>query len=123
LGENCELLRGGGGDLGGRGGPLEVGRAAPRAGSAARGIDENAVDFKPTYDGQDEEPVVLPIAFIFRRNAEPGPSSFGDEPGPPRPPAGSLLGIGRSRPRRAAWVLHDPHGAVADPHHHAVHLV
>src|SRR5665647_22489 len=27
------------------------------------GIDENAVDFRPTYDGQDEEPVVLPAAF------------------------------------------------------------
>jgi topoisomerase-4 subunit A len=27
------------------------------------GIDENAVDFRPTYDGSDEEPVVLPAAF------------------------------------------------------------
>jgi len=27
------------------------------------GIDEDAVDFKPTYDGQDEEPVVLPVGF------------------------------------------------------------
>jgi topoisomerase-4 subunit A len=27
------------------------------------GIDEDAVDFRPTYDGQDEEPVVLPCAF------------------------------------------------------------
>ena len=27
------------------------------------GIDENAVDFRPTYDGSDEEPVVLPGAF------------------------------------------------------------
>jgi len=27
------------------------------------GIDEDAVDFKPTYDGQDEEPVVLPAGF------------------------------------------------------------
>jgi topoisomerase-4 subunit A len=27
------------------------------------GIDENAVDFRPTYDGQDEEPVVLPAGF------------------------------------------------------------
>ncbi|MBX3478887.1 MAG: DNA topoisomerase IV subunit A [Caulobacter sp.] len=27
------------------------------------GIDENAVDFKPTYDGQDEEPAVLPAGF------------------------------------------------------------
>ena len=25
------------------------------------GIAENAVDFKPTYDGEDEEPVVLPV--------------------------------------------------------------
>ena len=28
-----------------------------------RGIDENAVDFKPTYNEEDEEPVVLPGAF------------------------------------------------------------
>src|SRR4051812_13102535 len=27
------------------------------------GIDENAVDFRPTYDGTDREPVVLPGAF------------------------------------------------------------
>jgi topoisomerase-4 subunit A len=27
------------------------------------GIDEDAVDFKPTYDGSDEEPVVLPSGF------------------------------------------------------------
>src|SRR4028119_2187298 len=27
------------------------------------GIDENAVDFRPTYDGTSEEPVVLPAAF------------------------------------------------------------
>src|ERR671929_1382121 len=27
------------------------------------GIDEDAVDFKPTYDGTEEEPVVLPGAF------------------------------------------------------------
>jgi topoisomerase-4 subunit A len=27
------------------------------------GIDENAVDFRPTYDGGDDEPIVLPAAF------------------------------------------------------------
>ena len=27
------------------------------------GIDENAVDFRPTYDGSEHEPVVLPAAF------------------------------------------------------------
>jgi topoisomerase-4 subunit A len=27
------------------------------------GIDENAVDFRPSYDGTKEEPVVLPAAF------------------------------------------------------------
>ena len=27
------------------------------------GIDEDAVDFKPTYDGQDDEPTVLPTGF------------------------------------------------------------
>ena len=27
------------------------------------GIDENAVDFRPTYDGEGEEPTVLPAAF------------------------------------------------------------
>jgi topoisomerase-4 subunit A len=28
-----------------------------------QGIDENSVDFRPTYDGQEEEPIVLPAAF------------------------------------------------------------
>ena len=28
-----------------------------------RGIDENAVDFRPTYDGEESEPIVLPGAF------------------------------------------------------------
>ena len=27
------------------------------------GIDEDTVDFRPTYDGQDEEPIVMPSAF------------------------------------------------------------
>ena len=27
------------------------------------GIDEDAVDFRPTYGGEDEEPVVLPAGF------------------------------------------------------------
>src|SRR5918995_1201891 len=27
------------------------------------GLDEDAVDFRPNYDGQDEEPAVLPAAF------------------------------------------------------------
>jgi topoisomerase-4 subunit A len=27
------------------------------------GIDESAVDFRPTYNGEDEEPIVLPAAF------------------------------------------------------------
>src|SRR5207253_5906337 len=27
------------------------------------GLDENAVDFRPSYDGTEEEPVVLPAAF------------------------------------------------------------
>src|SRR5690242_3243012 len=27
------------------------------------GLDENTVDFRPTYDGAEEEPVVLPAAF------------------------------------------------------------
>jgi topoisomerase-4 subunit A len=27
------------------------------------GLDEDAVDFRPTYDGEDEEPIVLPAAF------------------------------------------------------------
>ncbi|GGG25661.1 DNA topoisomerase 4 subunit A [Caldovatus sediminis] len=28
-----------------------------------QGIDEDAVDFRPTYDGEEQEPVVLPAAF------------------------------------------------------------
>src|SRR6195256_2894069 len=31
--------------------------------SLLEGLDENAVDLRPTYDGSDEEPVVLPAAF------------------------------------------------------------
>ena len=27
------------------------------------GLDEDAVDFRPTYDGEEEEPIVLPAAF------------------------------------------------------------
>src|SRR6201991_1393634 len=27
------------------------------------GLDEDAIDFRPNYDGQDEEPIVLPAAF------------------------------------------------------------
>ena len=33
------------------------------AGLLLEGIDEDAVDFRPTYDGEDSEPVVLPAAF------------------------------------------------------------
>src|ERR1700741_1335587 len=33
------------------------------AGLLLEGLDENAVDFRPNYDGQDEEPIVLPSAF------------------------------------------------------------
>src|SRR5882672_9757239 len=33
------------------------------AGALLQGIDEDAVDFRPTYDGEDREPVVLPGAF------------------------------------------------------------
>ncbi|MGY9105321.1 MAG: DNA gyrase subunit A, partial [Alphaproteobacteria bacterium] len=31
--------------------------------SLLEGIDEDAVDFRPTYDGVEEEPIVLPAAF------------------------------------------------------------
>ena len=33
------------------------------AAALLEGIDEDAVDFRPNYDGSDEEPVVLPAAF------------------------------------------------------------
>ena len=33
------------------------------AGLLLEGIDDDAVDFRPTYDGEDSEPVVLPAAF------------------------------------------------------------
>src|SRR6476469_4738059 len=36
------------------------------AGLLIDGIDENAVDFRPSYDGTGEEPVVLPAAFPTR---------------------------------------------------------
>ncbi|MBC6980697.1 DNA topoisomerase IV subunit A [Caulobacter sp. 17J80-11] len=38
-------------------------KLTPAAQLLLAGIDEDAVDFRPTYDGQDEEPVVLPAAF------------------------------------------------------------
>jgi len=38
-------------------------RLTPAAKILLEGIDENAIDFRPTYDGQDEEPVVLPAGF------------------------------------------------------------
>jgi topoisomerase-4 subunit A len=38
-------------------------RLTDAAQSLLDGLDENACDFRPTYDGADEEPVVLPAAF------------------------------------------------------------
>jgi len=38
-------------------------KLAPAARLLLDGIDEDAVDFRPTYDGEDEEPVVLPAGF------------------------------------------------------------
>ncbi|WP_350276237.1 DNA topoisomerase IV subunit A [Kribbella sp. HUAS MG21] len=38
-------------------------RMAPPAMAMTTGLDENVVDFKPNYDGQEEEPYVLPAAF------------------------------------------------------------
>ena len=38
-------------------------RMAPAALAMTDGLDEDAVDFKPNYDGKDTEPVVLPAAF------------------------------------------------------------
>jgi topoisomerase-4 subunit A len=38
-------------------------RLTPAAQLLLDGIDENAVDFRPTYDGEDSEPVVLPAGF------------------------------------------------------------
>ena len=38
-------------------------RLTTAAEALLEGIDEDAVDFRPNYDGSDEEPVVLPAAF------------------------------------------------------------
>jgi topoisomerase-4 subunit A len=38
-------------------------KLTPAAVLLMEGIDQNAVDFRPTYDDQDEEPVVLPAGF------------------------------------------------------------
>ena len=38
-------------------------RLTEAAKALLEGLDENAIDFRPTYDGADEEPVVLPAAF------------------------------------------------------------
>src|SRR5262249_3564543 len=59
------------------------------------GIDEDAVDFRATYDGQDTEPVVLPAGFpnllangaagIAGGKAAPLPPPNGAQPGGARP--------------------------------------
>lgn len=38
-------------------------RLTPVAMALLEDIEENTVDFRPTYDGEDEEPVVMPAAF------------------------------------------------------------
>ncbi|MEV5961081.1 DNA topoisomerase IV subunit A [Kribbella sp. NPDC051952] len=38
-------------------------RMAPSAVAMTAGLDENVVDFRPNYDGQEQEPSVLPAAF------------------------------------------------------------
>jgi topoisomerase-4 subunit A len=38
-------------------------RLSPVARAMLDGIDEDAVDFRPTYDGEDQEPLVLPARF------------------------------------------------------------
>src|ERR1700733_14384594 len=38
-------------------------RLTEAAQALLEGLDENAVDFRATYDGEEEEPVVLPAAF------------------------------------------------------------
>jgi len=38
-------------------------RMAPPAMAMPNGLDEHVVDFKPNYDGREEEPAVLPAAF------------------------------------------------------------
>ncbi|MFI5732834.1 DNA topoisomerase (ATP-hydrolyzing) subunit A [Kribbella sp. NPDC051587] len=38
-------------------------RMAPSAIAMTSGLDENVVDFRPNYDGREEEPSVLPAAF------------------------------------------------------------
>jgi topoisomerase-4 subunit A len=38
-------------------------RLTPVADALLSGIEEDAVDFRPTYDGEEREPVVLPAAF------------------------------------------------------------
>jgi topoisomerase-4 subunit A len=38
-------------------------RLTPVAEAMLQAIDENSVDFRPTYDGQENEPIVLPSAF------------------------------------------------------------
>src|ERR1700741_305387 len=48
------------------------------------GIDEDAVDFRPTYDGEEEEPVVLPAGFPnLLANGSAGSAGGGGHPPPP----------------------------------------
>ena len=42
------------------------------------GIDEDAVDFRPTYDGSEAEPIVLPGAFpnLLANGSPASPSAW-----------------------------------------------
>src|ERR1700741_5688540 len=71
------------------------------------GIDEDAVDFKPTYDGQDEEPVVLPTGFPnLLANGPPG-IAVGMPPSTPPHNAAELVDA-------CLALLDNPQAATAD---------
>ncbi len=63
------------------------------------GIDENAVDFRPTYDGEDNEPVVLPARFpnLLANGASRHRRRHGDQ----HPAAQHRRAVRRARPSRA----------------------
>src|ERR1041384_1296380 len=50
-------------------------RLSPVAQAMLEAIDEDAVDFRATYDGEDREPIVLPARPLGQRAAEPRPLS------------------------------------------------
>src|SRR5919205_723951 len=79
-------------------------RLTPVAMALLDGIDEDAVDFRPTYDGSEREPLVLPAAFPNLLPKGPAGIAVGMATSIPPHNAGELLSA-------LAWMAGRPIGA------------